>query len=232
MLFSFFFTFSVFASEDVLTYQKLKNVTRGDNPSGLTTTVGFEGDTVRYLVYLKNTSFERKTFTVQETLSVNLEYIPGSSKYYKQFQGEWKKLPNSDQFLLKNHQVQLDPDEWIYFTFHTKIKNLPENNSVIANFSKILDDQGNVLDQTVTKILAPNVSLKELLASNKNVGDYEKRVLEEEFAFIEQAFQHQLQAPVQQEKIEEHDYIQWGIFIASFIVFTSLIFFYVQKNHF
>ena len=193
LLFSFTTSTSVFAALEtngIITYQKLKNVSRGDPASGSTTTIGFLDDRVHYLILLQNKTAEAQEFRVTSLLPYGIQYLPYSAKYYKAQQGEWKDISTNKNFPFQQYKTKLQPEEWIYFTFRTDIKRLPSSNVALSNIVKIEDTSGQILRQTITKILAPNSDLKKLTEENPEVEltEYERNLLAEEFAFIEKVW--------------------------------------------
>ena len=239
LMLSIFLSLPVQAEETIYSYQKVKNVTRDDDPAGESTTVGFKGDRVHYLLFFQNKSPETQTVYVDDYLPQNLEYLSGSAQYYKYQQGQWRDLSNNGSFPITNYEQQLKPEEWVYYTFKTNIVDLPESNVALANHVKIKGKEGQVLDQNVTKILAPNFNLlaQDTLALSEDLSDNEQKLLEEEFAFIEASFQSYLNNPdlleeIQSEQTEiiTEDHLRWGILVLSFLVFTIILYSYVQKR--
>lgn len=197
IIFLFFFTFPAVQADDleVVSYQKLKNVTKHDHPAGSELTMGFAGDEIRFLIFVQNRSDQTRTFTIRDQLPQYLIYQKDSTYRYKLGSGNgWQKVVNkkSEQgFPLQNYSIKVDPDTGYYFKFSTLVStDLPPNNVTLSNFVKITDEADNLLKQSVTKVLVPNSTVSEVqsVLPEQSEEEYLNQVLEEEQAFIERTF--------------------------------------------
>lgn len=229
---------------DIYTYQKVKNVTRGDNPLGSTTTVGFVDDRVHYLIFVQNTSDETQAFTVVDRLPRELVYRSGSAKIYRGPGDGWVDLPGNDSFALANYELTLDTQEWVYLTFRTDIDWLPESNVALMNIVEVTSTTGSTAS-SATKILAPNTKLTKFIQPAASSGgsvaaiedeeiaplsDYERELLAEEFAFIEQAWT-ELGVEEERPPLPEAEAGRLPLLyvVISFLLFTGV--FYAFQHH-
>lgn len=191
----FFLIPSALAEEpEVVSYQKLKNITKSDHPAGSNLTMGFLGDEIRFLIFVQNKSEDKETFRVESILPEGLVYQPNTTyRYQLGSGGSWQKVPDKEvtpDFPLQSHIINIEPDVGFYFKFSTIVADdIPANNLTLSNFVRIYNSANKVVKQTVTKVLVPNSTIKQVEAQNDSIDEeYVNKILQEEQKFIEKTF--------------------------------------------
>lgn len=190
----FFLIPSAFAEDlEVVSYQKLKNITKQDNPAGSNLTMGFTGDEIRFLVFIQNKSEQKITFRVEDILPENLIYKPGTTACYQLGSGgTWYQIEDkNDEFPLDDYFISIESEVGCYFKFSTIVSDdIPANNLTLSNFVNIYNSANKIIKQTVTKVLVPNSTVQQVKAKTPSVAeeDYVNKILKEEQEFIEKTF--------------------------------------------
>jgi len=188
---------SVFADNpmQVTSYQKLKNVTKQDYPAGSNLTMGFTGDEIRFLVFVQNKTEQTQTYKIEDVLPDQLIYQTDTTYLYRLGSGDsWSKIQDNvtgTPFPLTDYFIEIDPGTGFYFKFSTILTDdIPTNNLTLANFVNVYDETNTLLKQTVTKVLVPNSTIKQVESTTESQDeeDYVNKVLEEEQKFIEETF--------------------------------------------
>ena len=192
----FFLLPSAFAEDlEIVSYQKLKNITKSDHPAGSNLSMGFSGDEIRFLVFIQNKSETKKSYRVEDILPDGLIYQQNTTSLYELGSGgSWQKIQDNDGeklFPLQDYVISINSGIGFYFTFSTIVSDsIPANNLALSNFVNIYSSADKVLKRTVTKVLVPNSTVQQVesqtaLAEEEN---YVNKVLEEEQEFIEKTF--------------------------------------------
>lgn len=196
LAFAVFIPLAFAEGKEVVSYQKLKNVTKKDHPAGSNLTMGFARDEIRFLVFVQNQTDTKKIFRVEDILPSGLLYRANTTSRYQLGSGsDWQKIPDNKSepsFPLKDYLITIEPGVGFYFTFATVVaEDLPSNNVTLSNFVTVYNSANRVLQKTVTKVLVPNSKIKQVETNPEtavNEEEYVNQVLDEEQKFIEKTF--------------------------------------------
>lgn len=154
LLFSFFFfSVSVFASEDIWSYQRLANLSASEE-QWFTYTKGDPANDFKHLVYIENQATVSQNFTVRIILPHYLELSEQAVLKWMETGTEsfWQDSSITD---LGTFSVILDPGKHIFLKYFSNIKeSLPNENLELVVFMEVTSEQGETIN-SANRILVP-----------------------------------------------------------------------------
>lgn len=160
----------------------VKNVTRSDSNTGSTSTTGYSGDEVRYLLYIKNNTGAPAAYTTQLQLPSGSTVLQWRRLDTASYSWEEQPLSTAADIL----QVQLPTDGRAIYTWRTQLPELPAINQILTTVATATDATGTV-HRASSRVLVPQapVATQETF---RQLSTNDAQLLAEEFAYIEEVF--------------------------------------------